>query len=132
MKLSILTATYNRGELLPRLYKSIIQNLDSRLEIEWLVMDDGSQDNTAEIIKEFINEHKIKIIYKFQENQGKMSAINNLIPYVTGNLIIDCDSDDYFTQNAFKIIREEFENTQKQGLYAICFLKQNSGILTSF
>jgi len=124
MKLSILTATYNRAEFLERLYQSIIQNLDYALEVEWLIMDDGSQDNTSEIIQKFIKENKVKIIYKFQKNQGKMAAINNLMPFVTGNLIIDCDSDDYFLKNAFKIIREEFENVEEQGLYAICFLKQ--------
>ena len=126
MKLSILTATYNRAEFLERLYKSIVQNLDSGIEIEWLVMDDGSTDNTSEIIKKFTDENKIKITYTYQKNQGKMVAINNMVPYVTGDLIIDCDSDDYFTENAFKIIKEEYERTEKQGLYAICFLKQNS------
>jgi len=124
MKLSILTATYNRAGFLEKLYNSIINNLDDKIEIEWLIMDDGSEDNTSEIVKSFINENRINIIYKFQENQGKMVAINNLMEFATGDLIIDCDSDDYFGNNAFKIIREEFEKTSKEGLYAICFLKQ--------
>lgn len=46
MKLSILTATYNRANLLKRLYESILLNLIDELEIEWLIMDDGSDDNT--------------------------------------------------------------------------------------
>lgn len=124
MKLSILTATYNRATFLPKLYNSIIGNLESGLEIEWLIMDDGSQDNTRETVKQFIEEKKIEIKYNFQDNQGKMAAINNMMQYVTGDLIVDCDSDDYFTKDAFKIIKEEFETTLNQGLYAICFLKQ--------
>lgn len=124
MKLSILTTTYNRAEFLEKLYNSITQNEESNLEIEWLVMDDGSNDNTQEIMQKFINENKIKIIYKYQENQGKMVAINNLIEYTTGDLIIDCDSDDYFTQDAFSIIGKEFAETNKEDLYAICFLRQ--------
>lgn len=124
MKLSILTATYNRATFLPKLYNSIIENLESGLEIEWLIMDDGSQDNTREIVQQFIEEQKIEIKYNFQQNQGKMAAINNLMPLVTGDLIVDCDSDDYFTKDAFKIIKEEFEITSKQDLYAICFLKE--------
>lgn len=124
MKLSILTATYNRATFLKKLYDSIVENLEKDLEIEWLVMDDGSKDNTQEIIEQFIAENRIKIIYQKQENQGKMAAINNLAPFVTGDLIIDCDSDDYFTQDAFKIIKEEFAKTSQEGLYALCFLKQ--------
>lgn len=125
MKISILTATYNRGELLNNLYNSLIQNIVNGLEIEWLIMDDGSTDNTQNIVEEFIKENKIKIIYKYQGNQGKMIALNNILQYSTGDLIIDCDSDDYFTQDAFKIIKEQFESTNPEGLYAICFLKQN-------
>ena len=128
MKLSILTATYNRASYLEKLYNSIIQNLDSGLEVEWLIMDDGSKDNTLEVVEKFVQEVKqkgnIDINYYAQENQGKMVAINNLMEYVTGNLIVDCDSDDYFTPSAFRIIREEFEKTKKDGLYGICFLKQ--------
>ena len=124
MKLSILTATYNRGNFLERLYNSIVQNLNSGLEVEWLIMDDGSVDETTKIVQQFIDEKKVEIKYKKQENQGKMTAINNLMQYVTGDLIVDCDSDDYFTSNAFKIIKEEAEKTKKEGLYAMCFLKQ--------
>lgn len=134
MKLSILTATYNRASFLEKLYNSIIQNLENQnttdrlneaLEAEWLIMDDGSEDNTSSVVQKFIDEQKVEIKYKKQKNQGKMAAINNLIPFVTGDLIVDCDSDDYFAPNAFNIIKEEFEKTEKEGLYAICFLKQN-------
>lgn len=125
MKLSILTATYNRGSFLERLYNSIVQNLNSGLEVEWLIMDDGSVDETTKIVQRFIDEKKVEIKYKKQENQGKMTAINNLMQYVTGDLIVDCDSDDYFSLNAFKIIKEQFEKKDKQELYGICFLKQN-------
>lgn len=125
MKLSILTATYNRASFLEKLYNSIIQNLNSGLDVEWLIMDDGSEDDTKKIIQKFIDEQKIEIKYNKQENQGKMAAINNLMKFVTGDLIVDCDSDDYFAQNAFSKIKTEFEKTKKEGLYAICFLKQN-------
>jgi len=124
MKLSILTATYNRANCLEKLYNSIVQNLESGLEVEWLIMDDGSEDNTCDIVQKFIDEEKIELKYKYQENQGKMAAINNIIEFVTGDLIIDCDSDDYFSENAFKLIKQEFEKTKNKELYAICFLKK--------
>ena len=124
MKISILTPTYNRKKLLKRLYNSLLENSKCEVDIEWLIMDDGSTDNTKEIVKEFIKENKIKIKYYKQENQGKMSAINNLVTEATGDLIIDCDSDDYFTNNAFEIIKEEYNKYKKEeNIYGLCFLK---------
>ena len=46
MKISILTATYNRAKHLSKLYESIVDNITSSLQIEWLIMDDGSTDET--------------------------------------------------------------------------------------
>ena len=128
MKLSILTATYNRGEFLERLYNSIVQNLNSGLEVEWLIMDDGSEDETPNVVEKFIKEEKVQIKYYVQENQGKMAAINNLMEHTTGDLIIDCDSDDHFASDAFAKIKKEFVKTEKKGLYAICFLKQKENM----
>ena len=51
MKISILTPTYNRAELLKRLYESIIQNSEYNIQIEWLIMDDGSTDDTKQLIQ---------------------------------------------------------------------------------
>lgn len=125
MKISILTATYNRANLLSKLYKSITKNLGDNIEVEWLIMDDGSTDETKKVVDKVIKENKLKIKYFFQENQGKMEAINNLIQRAQGDLIIECDSDDYFTNNAFTIIKNEFEKNENkmQDYYALCFLK---------
>ena len=84
MKISILTATYNRKHLLPKLYKSLVENSKTFTNFEWLIMDDGSSDNTEGLVKGWIKENKIKIKYHKQKNAGKMAAINNLSKYVTG------------------------------------------------
>ena len=121
MKVSILTPTYNRARTLPKLYESIKKNSKFGIEIEWLIMDDGSKDNTKEIIQEFKSENCVNILYEFQENAGKMSALNNLVPKATGDLIIECDSDDYFTDNAFGYIAEHC--IPDDNIYAFVFLK---------
>ena len=55
-----------------------------------------------------------------------MVAINNLIKETTGDLIVECDSDDYFTPNAFEVIQKAWEDNQEvQDCYAMCFLKYN-------
>lgn len=122
MKISILTPTYNREKLLERLYKSILKNLNYGLEVEWLIMDDGSIDGTEKLIEKYINENKFDIQYYSQENKGKMEAINNLMPYATGELIIECDSDDYFKDNAFLTIKNTYHELDED-TYALCYLK---------
>lgn len=124
MKVSVLTPTYNRASLLKRLYESLEENSIYDVEIEWLIIDDGSNDNTKAVIEELPKNSKIEIKYFYQENQGKMAAINELVGQATGNLIIDCDSDDYFSKDAFKIIKEEYgKNKNAENIYALCFLK---------
>lgn len=124
MKISILTATYNRGEYLKRLYKSIVNNIGQDYEIEWLIMDDGSTDSTENVCNLFQNERGLKILYFKQENQGKMNAINNLSKYVDGDLWIECDSDDYFIEGSLKKIVTTYNNYDKKSeIYALAFLK---------
>lgn len=126
MKISVLTPTYNRGELLERLYESLEKNAQYGVEIEWLIMNDGSTDKTKEIVKKFQEKNvtNIEIKYFEQENQGKMIAINNLVEYVTGEYMIDCDSDDYFADNAFKYMKQKIEESkQEKNIYGLCFLK---------
>ncbi len=127
MKISVLTATYNRANLLPRLYESIVNNIKDNIDVEWIIIDDGSKDSTKETVENFIKEKKIVIKYFFQENQGKMQAINNVIQYAQGDLLIECDSDDYFTNNAFKSIEKAYNENKNNNdkYYALCFLKYN-------
>ena len=123
MKISILTPTYNRENLLKNLYNSLIENSKYNVDIEWLIMDDGSTDNTKELIQNYIKEEAIEIKYFYQENQGKMKAINSLVPKASGDLIIECDSDDYFTSNAFEIINKAYSKNTDKDIYALFFLK---------
>lgn len=123
MKISVLTSTYNRGNLLKKLYNSLIQNSNYNVDIQWLIIDDGSKDDTKNIVKDFKDENKIEIKYFYQENQGKMLAINKLVKEANGDLIIECDSDDYFTEDAFDIIKNEYQKCDKNDIYALCFLK---------
>ena len=125
MKLSILTPTYNRAKLLDKLYTSlIINNNNCQCEIEWLIMDDGSTDNTKQIIDGYIKQKIIEIRYFFEENKGKMYAINKLVEMATGDYIIECDSDDYFSIDALNSIEEIIKKyPDMEEIYALTFLK---------
>lgn len=128
MKISVVTATYNRAQYLDKLYKSLISNISDDYDIEWLIMDDGSEDNTEEICKAYINNKNIDVKYFKQNNQGKMKAINNLSKFVTGELWIECDSDDYFLDNALKVINEKYKIIRDNNeIYGMVFLRKLNG-----
>lgn len=127
IKVSIITATYNRAKFLTRLYESIINNLNNNVWVEWLIMDDGSTDETKKIISDFKQYDNLEIGYNYQKNSGKMNAINNLIGKAKGDLIVECDSDDYFAPNAFEIIAEAYlKYKDEKNIYGLCFLKNDS------
>lgn len=93
-KLTIFTPTYNRADTLERLYESLkAQKIDHSL-FEWLIVNDGSKDNTDEIVNLFINENVLNIRYYKQENRGKQSAWNFAV--MNSNSVLFCcvDSDD--------------------------------------
>ena len=89
-------------------------------------MDDGSTDNTRTVVDTYIKENIIKVQYFYQENKGKMAAINELVKKCSGDLILECDSDDYLTHDAFKIIEDSLIECKDMGnTYAMVFLKYN-------
>ena len=73
MKISILTPTYNRSSLLKKLYNSIIINTKKvNIDIEWLIMDDGSDDDTKQSVESFVKEKNLDIFYFYEEKKRKM------------------------------------------------------------
>lgn len=79
--MTICTPTYQRVKTLNRVYYSLL-NLkhpydNGRIvQFEWLIVDDGSDDGTEDIVRKWCNEDKIPIRYYYQENQGKHVAVN--------------------------------------------------------
>ncbi|MGL4335245.1 MAG: glycosyltransferase family 2 protein, partial [Turicibacter sp.] len=105
MIVSILTPTYNRAYTLQRLYDSICQqSTKNDGNYEWIIVDDGSIDDTKQLIKKFIDENNISIKYLYQENAGKPSAINLGVDNSTATYIFIVDSDDMLTNDAIDTI----------------------------
>ena len=73
-EMTVFTPTYNRAYILPKLYNSLCEQTCKNFE--WLIVDDGSTDNTSEIIEKWIAERKIEIRYIKQKNGGKQRAHN--------------------------------------------------------
>ena len=89
-------------------------------------MDDESTDGTKEKVEKWKQENQISIQYEWQKNQGKMVAINQLVTKATGDVIIECDSDDYFTPDAFAIVIEAYQKyKEKTDIYGlICIFEK--------
>lgn len=92
IKLTIFTPSYNRAHTLARVYESLKNQ--SNHDFEWLVVDDGSTDDTQSLIESFINEKVLSIRYIKQSNAGKQAAWNNAVLNARGWLFCGVDSDD--------------------------------------
>lgn len=124
MKVTIFTSTYNRAYILEQLYKSLC-NQSSKC-FEWLIVDDGSTDNTRELVSTFITESCVNIRYVYQENGGKQRAINRGVQLAKGELFFIVDSDDFLTSDAVEIIENTWDRLFNKALYAgLCFRRLN-------
>lgn len=128
MTIAVLTATYNREKELVKLYESLIKNHQSFKDFTWYIMDDGSSDKTEELIHSFEQENIISIVYHKQVNQGKMQAINHLLPLVREDIIVEMDSDDYFLDYALETIHKGYQALpKKNNVYGVVFYKILTG-----
>ena len=112
--LTIFTPTYNRADLLHHCYESLLRQTDSRFK--WLVIDDGSTDNTSELVNQWILENKILIVYKYKENGGLHTAYNAAIELLDTELSVCIDSDDWMPDNAVEIILSTWERNKSSEL----------------
>lgn len=102
MLLTIFTPTYNRATLLNKVYQSLL--IQDATDFEWMIVDDGSSDNTQEIVNGFIAEKKLNIQYLKKENEGKHIAINEGVKLAKGYLFLILDSDDFLPNQAVSTI----------------------------
>ena len=102
--LTVFTPTYNRAHTLKRLYDSLCRQTCK--DFEWFVIDDGSVDNTRELVQEFIDEGVIPIRYIYKENGGLYTGYNTAYANIETELNVCVDSDDYMPDNAVELIVE--------------------------
>lgn len=105
--LTIFTPTYNRAYLLSESYATL-KNQTCK-DFEWLIVDDGSVDNTEELVQQWVDEKEIDITYIKTENRGKPSATNTSIEKCTSDLWVCVDSDDHLAEDAVEKILSDYE-----------------------
>ena len=101
-RLTIFTPTYNRAHTIERTYHSLCRQ--SCKEFDWLIIDDGSTDNTASIVKAWVAENKIPIRYVYKENGGLYTGYNVAYSLIESELCVCVDSDDYMPDDAVEKI----------------------------
>jgi glycosyltransferase involved in cell wall biosynthesis len=130
--LTVFTPTYNRAYTLQRCYESL--NRQTCKNFTWLIIDDGSEDNTKELVKNWINEGHLTIRYHYQVNQGMHGAHNTAYELINTELNVCIDSDDYMADDSVeKIISfwDKYGNDQVAGLVGLD-AKHNGEIIGSF
>ena len=112
VKISIVTPSYNRAHTLSRVYESL-KNQTFK-DFKWIIMDDGSTDNTSELVKSFQAENLFEIDYFWNENQHKFITVFEGIKKVTSNYFMIVDSDDSYPNNALQNLFDEVEKITNQ------------------
>lgn len=106
-RITVFTPTYNRACTLPQLYHSLQRQ--SFLNFEWLIVDDGSVDDTEKIVRQWTEEDSpFHISYYKQQNGGKHRAVNKGLSLAKGEIFFVVDSDDYLTDDALEKIDRWF------------------------
>lgn len=104
--LTVFTPTYNRAHTLGRLYESLKRQ--SCKKFKWLIVDDGSEDNTRYLARKWICEKIIEIDYIYKENGGLHTGYNVAYENIDTELCVCIDSDDFLPHNAVEIIYNEW------------------------
>ncbi len=101
--ITVFTPIYNRADIIKRLYESLIRQ--TSFDFEWIIVDDGSTDSIAILVKQWIDSNPpFQIQFIRQKNSGKHSAINQGVQAARGDAFFIVDSDDYLVDNAIQLI----------------------------
>ena len=119
--LTVFTPAYNRAKTLPRTYQSLLaQNCKNFI---WLVVDDGSSDNTADLVKQWqANDNGFEIQYVYKENGGMHTAHNTAYANIHTELNVCIDSDDKMAPGAVEKILDKWEEVKGKGYAGIIAL----------
>jgi len=111
LKISIVTPNYNYGKYISQTIESVLEQ--NYPNFEHIIIDDGSTDNSLEIIKKYVEKYPDQIKLIQQGNSGQTPAINRGLKEVTGEIVGWINSDDLFMPDAFNLIAKKFREDDK-------------------
>ncbi len=116
--ITVFTPTYNRKNCIHRCYESLQKQ--SSYNFEWLIIDDGSTDDTEELIRKWQNEEtRFAIHYYYKENGGLHTGYNKAIELAQTELFVCIDSDDWMPEDAIEKIEHIWSKVSNQGYAGI-------------
>lgn len=119
---TVITPTYNRGREIQKLYESLKGQTSKNFE--WLVIDDGSEDGTEEIMNSIMKKEKnIHIKYYKKKNGGKHTALNIAFGMLKTELAIIVDSDDFLVRSAIETIIKDWRKYKNERICGLCYKK---------
>lgn len=121
MLFTVFTPTYNRSHLLTRLFQSLCSQ--TVRNFEWLIIDDGSTDDTKELVSHFIDRADFPIRYIKQKNQGKHIAINTAVNNALGKWYLPMDSDDFLRKDCLEVCQELTLETDNKEFGGFAFIR---------
>ena len=117
MLFTIFTPAYNRADKLQQIYDSLKNQLST--ECEWLIIDDGSKDETDKTVDEFLKKTSMNIRYIKKDNGGKHTAHNLAVDIARGKYFMCLDSDDYLVDGIIGKLLEELKKLNgEEGIIA--------------
>ncbi len=122
MFLTIFTPTYNRADTLPQLYASLCRQ--TCRDFEWVVVDDGSTDDTPQLLAAWQAEGKLPLRIHRQANAGKMAAHNQGAALAEGDMFICVDSDDCLADRAVEALLAEYKSLPSECVGMLVFKVQ--------
>ncbi|WP_378173668.1 glycosyltransferase family 2 protein [Aquimarina sp. SS2-1] len=114
--ITVFTPTYNRAYCLHKCYESLINQ--SNQDFVWLIIDDGSTDDTKALVASWMKEGKIDIQYHYQENQGMHGGHNAAYRLTETTLNVCIDSDDCMGEEAIEKILVAWEKIKDKPEFA--------------
>lgn len=131
--LTVFTPTYNRAYTLWKGYEGLKRQTCK--DFKWIIVDDGSTDNTRELVSGWIKENLVPIEYYYKKNGGMHSAHNEAYRHIDSELAVCIDSDDYMTDNGVELIITRWRKEGKDnhaGMIGLDIYENGSVIGTSF
>jgi glycosyltransferase involved in cell wall biosynthesis len=125
---TVFTPTHNRAKTLHRVYDSLIRQ--TFRDFEWLIVDDGSTDETRAQVEQWTAEAQFPIRYEFQRNQGKQAAFNRGVRLACGEFFLPLDSDDSCVPEALQVFHDAWldippdQRSEFSGVCALCMDEQ--------
>lgn len=130
---TVFTPVFNGEKHIHRVFESVSNQIFK--SFEWIIINDGSTDKTADLIRSFMQQHpEIDIIYQEQENSGKHISWNKAVALAQGKLFVPADADDYFIPETLSYFFEtwsalESEHQSLSGINVLCLDNDTENIV---